>query len=317
VNRGIRFGLLKRSPVKYDADSSDPIKQERKDMKKVLVSVMLVLFSFSWAAAESSVWKAQKGTSVLYLGGTCHILREADYPLPPEFDWAYKAADILVFETDLGKFQEPETQQRMLARARYSDGSTVAEHLSPAAYEELRVYCESNGIPLVSLQEFKPPLLMIMLTLVEFMKMGVTQRGVDVFFYELAKKDKIAVEGLETVDDQIDYVASMADGSESEFVSYSLKEMNSIRQQFELLVHAWRVGDTEKLDTIMNHDLKSRLPKLHQRLIIDRNRNWLPRIDAYLKTPETEFILVGAGHLAGADGIIETLRKKGYTINKL
>ncbi len=286
-------------------------------MKKVFFGLMLVLFTCSWAAAESSVWKAQKGRSVLYLGGTCHILREADYPLPPEFDRAYKAADLLVFETDLGKFQEPETQQKMLARARYSDGTTVAEHLSPATYEELRAYCESTSIPLASLQGLKPSLLMVMLTMVEFMKMGVTQRGVDVFFHELAKKDKKAVEGLETVDEQIDYVASMADGIENEFVSYSLKEMNSIRRQFELLVDAWRVGDTEKLDTMMNHDLKSRLPKLHQRLMVDRNRNWLPRIDAYLKTPETEFVLVGAGHLVGPKGIIEALKKKGYVIKKL
>ncbi|MRR54415.1 MAG: TraB/GumN family protein [Deltaproteobacteria bacterium] len=286
-------------------------------MKKVFFSLMLVLFTCSWAAAETSVWKVQKGRSVLYLGGTCHILREADYPLPPEFDRAYKAADILVFETDLGKFQEPEIQRKMLARASYSDGTTVAEHLSPAAYEQLKAYCESNGIPLASLQGFKPSLLMVMLTMVEFMKMGVTQRGVDVFFHELAKKDKKAVEGLETVDEQIDYVASMADGIENEFVSFSLKEMNSIRQQFELLVHAWRVGDMEKLDTLLNHDLKSRLPMLHQRLMVDRNRNWLPRIDTYLKTPDKEFILVGAGHLAGAEGIIEALKKKGYVISKL
>jgi len=286
-------------------------------MKKLIFSIILVLFSYTLAAAESSVWKVQKGTSVLYLGGTCHILRETDFPLPPEFDSAYKAADILVFETDLGTFQEPETQQKMLARARYSDGSTIAEHLSAATYDELRVYCESNGIPLASLQEFKPSLLMVMLSLMELMKMGVTQRGVDMFFYDQAIKDTKSIEGLESIDQQIHYVVSMADGSENEFVSHSLKEMNSIRQQFNLLVHAWRIGDTEKLDTMMNHDLKSRLPQLHQGLIIDRNRNWLPRIDAYLKTPATEFILVGAAHLVGVDGIIETLKRKGYVISKL
>lgn len=286
-------------------------------MQKIILSLTLVILSCNWAAAESSVWKAQKGRSVLYLGGTCHILRDADYPLPPEFDRAYKAADIVVFETDLGTFQSPETQRKMLARASYADGSTVAEHLSPAVYAELRAYCEANGLPLAPLQGFKPSLLMVMLTMVELMKMGVSQHGVDVFFHELAKQDKKAVEGLETVDEQIDYVASMADGIENEFVSYSLKEMNSIRQQFELLVDAWRVGDTEKLDTMLNHDLKSRLPQLHRRLMVDRNRNWLPRIDAYLKTPETEFILVGAGHLVGPEGIIEALKKKGYTIKKL
>jgi hypothetical protein len=305
-------------PGKAECQGPEDLLHERKNMMKVLLlGFMLVLFTCSWVAAESSVWKAQKGANTLYLGGTCHILRETDYPLPPEFDRAYRASDVVVFETDLGRFQEPEAQQKLLASSLYTDGSTIENHLSPAAYKELTVYCEANGIPLLPLQGFKPSMLMTVLSLLELMKMGVTQRGVDLFYYEMAQKDKKGIVGLETVEEQIYFVSTMADGSENEFVSHSIKDLGTVRQQFDALAHAWRTGDAEKLNGIMNSDLKKRLPKLYKKLISDRNRNWLPTIEAFLKTPKTEFILVGAGHLVGPDGIVEVLKKKGYSVEKL
>jgi len=286
-------------------------------MKRVILGIVLVLFVCTWASAESSVWKAQKDNSIIYLGGTCHILRETDYPLPPEFDKAYKASEVVVFETDIGKLQDPSAQQRLLAKALYADGSTVDKHLSARTYAELSAYCESKGIPLKALSQFKPSLLMATLTVLEFMKLGVTQQGVDMFFYGLANKDKKVVERLETVDEQIDYLVSMADGNEDEFVSYSIKDMETIRQQFKILADAWRKGDAEKLDELMVAELKTQQPKLYKKLITDRNRNWLPLIDAYRKTHGTKFVLVGVGHLVGPDGIIEALKKKGYKVDKL
>src|SRR5512143_2468320 len=107
-------------------------------MKKIILSLVLVIVTCTWAAAESSVWKAQKGNTVIYLGGTFHILRETDYPLPPEFEKAYKAADTVMFETDIGKLQDPTVQQKMLTQAMYADGSTIDKHLSAKTYAELK-----------------------------------------------------------------------------------------------------------------------------------------------------------------------------------
>jgi len=286
-------------------------------VKKGISSIMLVLLLSTWASAESSVWKVQKDKSVIYLGATCHILRETDYPLPPEFDKAYKASEIVAFETDIGKLLEQSTQQKLLAQAMYADGSTIDKHLSAQAYGELSAYCKSNSIPLETFKQFKPSLLIVMLTTMELVKLGVTQRGVDLFFYGLANKDQKLVEGLETVEEQINYFVSMADGNEDDFVSYSINDMKNIKQQFEILVDAWRKGDTEKINELMVAELKTKLPKLYKKLLTDRNSKWFPKIDAYLNTPETEFILVGAGHLVGPEGIIELLKKKGYTIDKL
>jgi uncharacterized protein YbaP (TraB family) len=278
---------------------------------------MMVLFVCTWASAESSVWKVQKDKSVMYLGATCHILRETDYPLPPEFDKAYKASEIIVFETDISKLQEPSTQQKLLAQALYADGSTVDKHLSAQAYGELSTYCKSNGIPLEAFKQFKPSMLIVTLTAMELMKLGVTQQGVDLFFYGLANKDKKIVEGLETVEEQIDSIVSMADGNEDDFVTYSINDMKNIKQQFEILANAWRKGDAEKLNELMVTELKTKLPKLYKRLVTHRNNKWFPLIEAYLNTPQTEFILVGAGHLVGPEGIIAVLKKKGYTVDKL
>ena len=286
-------------------------------MKRVILSLLLVLIACTWASGESSVWKAQKDNSFIYLGGTCHILRATDYPLPPEFDKAYKASQMVVFETDIGMLQDASLQQKLLTKAMYTNGSTVEKHLSPKVYGELSAFCEANGIPLKALSQFKPAMIMLTLTVIELKKLGVTEEGVDQFFYGLANADKKPIEGLETVDEQIDYMATMADGNEDEFVSYSIKDMKTIEKQFDSLATAWRKGDAKKLNELMVSDLKSRQPKLYKKLITDRNRNWLPLIEAYQKTPQTEFILVGVGHLVGPDGLIEVLKKKGYKVDKL
>jgi len=285
--------------------------------KIIIVSIVLAIFASTWAAAETSVWKAQKGNSIIYLGGTCHVLRETDFPLPPEFEEAYRAAKIVVFETDLGKLQDPATQQRLLKKSMYADGSTIDQHLSAQAYARLSAYCEANSIPLNALRQFKPAMVIMTLTFMELMKSGVSQEGVDRHYYERAIKDKKIVKGLETVDEQIDYVVSMADGNEDEFVTYSIRDLKTLKQKYATLVHAWRTGDSKKLEELMVTEIQAGSPELYKKLLTDRNRNWLPMIDAFGRTPQREFVLVGVAHLAGPDGIIEALRKKGYLIEKL
>ena len=286
-------------------------------MKKGIVSIVTVLFMCTWASAESSVWKVQKDKSVMYLGATFHMLRETDYPLPSEFGKAYKASEIVVFETDIGKLQETSTRQKLLAQFMYADGSTIDKHLSARTYGELSAYCKSNGIPLEAFKQLKPSLLIVTLTAMELMKLGVTQRGVDLFFYGLANEDRKIVKGLETVEEQINYLVSMADGNEDDFVTYSINDMKNVKQQFESLANAWRKGDAEKIDEYIVAELRTKLPRVYKKLFTDRNSKWLPMIEAYMNTPETEFILVGAGHLVGSEGIIALLRKKGYTVDKL
>ena len=286
-------------------------------MKKILFSIILFLFFCTQSQAETSVWKIQKDESVLFLGGTIHLLRPSDFPLPYQFEEAYSASDTLVFETDPGQFNNASTQQRLMSEAMYADGSTIDEHLSPETYSLLNEYCASNGISLSKFKRFKPSMIAVTIAVIELAKLGASLEGVDMFFYKLAKRDNKVIEGFETVDEQIHFMVGMGEGNEDEFITHSINDIESIKQQYEIMINAWRDGDAEKLNDLTVAEFKTKMPKLYKELLSDRNENWLPVIDTYLETPQIEFILVGAGHLVGADGIVEALRQKGYKIEKL
>lgn len=286
-------------------------------MKRILLSIILVLIICTQSLAESSVWKIQKNESVMFLGGTIHVLRQSDFPLPPEFQKAYRESDILVFEIDLGKFKEEETAQKLISKAMYADGSTIDKHLSSKTYSLLNEYCASIGIPLTQIKQFKPSIIVAMMTGVELAKFGAVQNGVDMFFYQLATKDKKFTEGLETIDEQIHFTVGAGVGNEDAFITHSINNLKSINQQYDSMVDAWRTGDVKKLNDMIIAEMKTTTLKLYKELLTDRNEYWLPKIDAYLGTPRKEFILVGAAHLVGTEGIVEALRQKGYKVEKL
>ena len=66
----------------------------------------------------------------------------------------------------------------------------------------------------------------------------------------------------------------------------------------------------------MLSDLKSE-PQMYERLLLERNRTWLPKIEALFARPRPSFVVVGAAHLVGADGLLAMLRARGYTIQQL
>ena len=286
-------------------------------MKKILLSAFLVLMVCTQSLAESSVWKIQKGDAEIFLGGTFHILRQSDFPLPEEFEKAYSSSDILVFETDLGKLKDASTQQRLISKAMYADGSTADKHLSAETYRLLKQYCESNSIPLSQLMQFKPSVIAITMAVVELAKLGAAQDGVDMFYYQSATTDKKPIEGLETVDEQIDFIVGMGEGNEDKLITYTINDLVSIKENYETMTDAWRKGNVQGLYNLILREIKTKMPGLYKDLITDRNEKWLSRIDAYLETPEREFILVGVGHLVGPEGIIEALRQKGCKVEKM
>ncbi len=80
------------------------------------------------------------------------------------------------------------------------------------------------------------------------------------------------------------------------------------------MVRAWATGDVEALDEYVNGDLREDEPEVYEAVIVQRNRNWIPQIEAVLEGEGTVFIAVGAGHLPGDEGVIELLRDQGYEV---
>ncbi len=264
--------------------------------------------------AETSVWKVSRGDNELFIGGTVHVLSKDDFPLPDVYDKVYDRVDKLILETDLQAAQSPEFQAILMQKAVYTGGKNLGTELSPETFQALQAYTAEAGIPLENFMIFKPGMLSVMLTMIELNKLGLGNAGVDQYYFDKAVADKKTMGELESMESQIDLIANMGVGREDEFIAYTLNDMKELPTMIGLMVDAWRVGDLEKLDEIAGTPLRAKFPEMYKQLLLDRNNAWMQQIEAMLNTPEVELVLVGCLHVAGEDGLIEQLSKKGYEI---
>ncbi|MBT8148253.1 MAG: TraB/GumN family protein [Gammaproteobacteria bacterium] len=281
--------------------------------------VVIILVSCGWtvALADTSVWVATSGATKVYLGGTVHLLRPGDYPLPEEYNQAYADSERLFFETDVSSMNDMSVQATMLQQLTYSDSRTLKTVLTEEAYEALAGHLATVGMPIMMMEKFKPGLVVSTLQLLEFQKLGFTPQGVDVYFNNRALGDAKSVGELESVQAQINYIANMGEGNESEFILLSLSDLEEISSSMEGLIAAWREGDIQALAELFVDDMRLESEELYNSLLLERNQNWLPIIEQMFKEDGNEFVLVGAAHLVGDDGLLSLLEAKGYQIEQL
>lgn len=284
-------------------------------MKKVLLFT-LVLFTATSVNAQTSVWKVTGKGSTIYLGGTIHVLRASDFPLPTQFDSAYARSSAIVLETNTDELQKPEVAQKMMQKMMFTDGKTLKTVLSDTSYKALEKLCASMGLPIANLATLKPSMVVLLATAMKLQQMGFSTDGVDKTFATKAKNDGKKILFLETIDQQIDFIANMGVGSENELVMQSLDDLEKTEKEFPALVNAWRTGSDKEMSKDADI-MKKDYPDIYKSLLVDRNNNWLPVIESYLATPETEFVLVGSLHLYTTDGIVKMLKDKGYKVEQL
>lgn len=281
------------------------------------VLALLCLFTGQSALAQSAVWVATSGAEKVYLGGTVHLLRPADYPLPEPFEKAYQDSSALYFETDISGMSDFAVQARMMQELLYSDGRTLQTVLDAPTYAALAAHVSTTGLPMQMMERFKPGMLVSTLQVIEFQKMGFTPQGVDAYFNSRALGDGKQVGELESIDDQIGFIANMGEGHESEFVRASLDDMKEIETAMEQMIVAWRSGDNATLEALFVADMKEEYPALYEALLVRRNTAWIDIIETLFENEGNEFVLVGAAHLVGEDGLLSLLEQKGFEISRV
>lgn len=282
----------------------------------ILFSVITFVLATATANAQSSVWKVSKGDQKLYIGGTCHILRAQDYPLPAEFDLAYAQADKLFFEIDPAVAKDPAFAMQVMQNALYLDGRSLQTVLNQEAYAALSEAVATSGMPMDGINRMKPGLAVMVVAVQELMKIGVSQEGVDFYYANRARQDGKTIGSLETAEFQMNMIINMGQGYESDFVLMSLKDLDKMETFIAEMIEAWRTGNIDQLDTLFNSTLLE-YPALYEDILVSRNEDWMPQIEAMLTTPEIEYVLFGAAHAAGEDGVLAMLKKKGYTVEQL
>jgi len=286
-------------------------------MKRINFIFVLILLSTAYSGwSQSSVWKVTGNGQTLYIGGTIHILREQDFPLPPEYDHAYHQSDVLVFEADAKAAQSPEVMTKIMQSAIYGGDTTLQTVLSKAVYDSLKTAFDSAGMSIALFNKMKASMVVMTLTAIEIQKMGFTASGVDMYFYNKGEKDQKTLLFLETLDQQIHLLVRMGEGNEDQFVRYSLMDIENIEGEFKEMLREWRIGSGRLVEEMIE-EMKSDYPGIYRDLLINRNNEWMKAIPAYLETDEVEFILVGDLHLYGKEGLLARLKNKGYTVEQV
>jgi uncharacterized protein YbaP (TraB family) len=285
------------------------------------VAVILV----SPAQAQSTrnfIWRisgppaaAARGT--IYLVGSIHLLTKDYYPLNPALDTAFRDSDLLVEEANLDEVLAPSSQILLLGRGLLPANQSLDKVVAPATYALVADRVKALGMPLGPLNRFKPWMLAMTLVELEWQKAGFDAAlGLDKHFHDRAKADGKMVQGLETVEFQVSLFDQMTADEQDHMLASSLKGIDTEQANVVKLTNAWKVGDVATVERIMLDDVRDD-PAMYQRLLVDRNRTWLPKLEALFARAGHAFVVVGAAHLVGPDGLLAALRAKGYQVDQL
>ncbi|OLE29023.1 MAG: hypothetical protein AUI36_30790, partial [Cyanobacteria bacterium 13_1_40CM_2_61_4] len=263
------------------------------------------------AAEKRSLWKIQAKNNTIYILGSIHYLKAQNYPLDPAIEDAFRDAKKLVFEVNLDSMEKESGSQLMLMKGLYAGGTTLKDHIAEKTYASAAKEMKELGVDVAAFNQFKPWLTAITLTALKLQKLGFDpKQGIDQYFYRKAKNENKEVDGLETLEFQIDLFDGMPERTQEMMLVQTLKDISTMEKEVEAIIKAWASGDVKAMESALLQSMRE-YPEVYQRLVSDRNRGWIPKIESYLSQSENYLIVVGAGHLAGKDSIIEMLKAKG------
>lgn len=281
-------------------------------MSRYLI-ILLLIFIAPFAVAGSAIWEVSQGVNKLWLGASLGALKKSAYPLPSEFDDAFRRADKLYVERDINAVSQPDFGMRAMQASVYRDGRNLKSVLSPSLWQELEKFAKARGVPMFSLLMFKPAFAGFTLTVLETKRLELAN-GVDAhYFYRATNNDK-PIATLESVEQQLGFLQRINEMDANVLMTSMLEELTDLSATLDKATRSWRAGDMQQLDQLKGNKMRTRAPALYQALVVNRSKAWLPQFKTMLKSPEIEYVLVDAVHLAGPNNLLQMLKAEGYSV---
>jgi uncharacterized protein YbaP (TraB family) len=286
-------------------------------MRRSLFLLLPLWFLLSGnALARPALWQAKVGNSTVYLFGTVHLL-------PDDTHWRFPALDQALAQSQTLYIELTDDDQASMAALvlRYGIDSDhpLSTQLSASDNTALAKAVQLAGLPggATTLQSMKPWLAALTLSVAPLMKAGLDPaEGVDKQLKAQMTNAGKPVLGLETAEQQIQFLANLPAPIQVAFLRDTLHDIDKDKEELLQLVDAWKQGDVAAIAKLENTELKDQEPALYQELLVQRNIAWAGKIRNMLKQPGTIFIAVGAAHLAGPDSVQAQLAKLGINVQQ-
>jgi uncharacterized protein YbaP (TraB family) len=288
-------------------------------------SFLLFLLALCSACAHAEppkplLWKVSDADNHIYLLGSFHALKPEDYPWSRSVDAAIGDAEKYVFELSPEELRSPDLATKMGHAALIGGNRTLRDNLPAPLMAELQAYLDENGIPSENIVGFEPWYVSLIISLAEMQRIGYDPKlGLDQqLIAHVATSGKPST-GLETGDEQIAALDSMTASEQQLALREALDEAARFRTQMNALHAEWRAGNAEALFARMGAELKQRYPALYQRIDVERNLAWMPKLKSLLDNEQHDdsLVIVGSLHLLGPDGLVARLRAAGYRVERI
>lgn len=264
------------------------------------------------AISGPALWQLSDEDTTIYLFGTVHVLPDGLNWFDSRIESAFNASEELVFEVDTRNAAA--AGQSIVAKALLSDGQTLRGLMTDENREEFEAALTELGLPKAGFDPMEPWLAAMSLSLLPLQAAGYnTESGVESSLTARAGDKKR--DALETIDEQIDLFDGMPMDLQLSYLNATVESLSEMATSVDAMVAEWAEGDAISLGQLMNADMDD--DALYERLLTNRNANWVGWINNRLEQPGTVFIAVGAGHLAGKDSVQEQLEESGLTVTRI
>ena len=265
------------------------------------------------------LWQVDSPTGRAYLLGSIHVLDQRVYPLAPVIEEAFAASHVLVLEADVFDTPREELVQSVMAYATYEPGQTLKNQLSESDYVALTGALLEAGIPIDSVQQYRPWFVSLMVDQALESRLGLRpEYGLDAYFQSKASGQK-AIEELESVEAQVQMLAGFSDQEQVLMMSSAMEDLEHAAEEFDEMVQIWQRGDIRAMEEQQRKEIQEDpgFEPIWKVMIDERNLVMADRIVTFMETNKRYFIVVGAAHLVGPQGLVALLRQRGYTVQQL
>jgi uncharacterized protein YbaP (TraB family) len=291
-------------------------------MMKKLVAVGAVLAGLflppGVLSAGTIFWKAAGRGGTVYMLGSVHVASPGLYPLPDAIEQAFERSEFLVVEANiLQNSMDMGLMTTIQEKGLLPEGRTLRDEIPADVYATLTSACAEIGADMENFNGMKPWLAAVNFEQMALMQSGFDPTaGIDLHFLNKASGNKQILE-LESVNFQLDLIAGLDGELQVSLLKSMVTESRQIKDEVTQVMDYWKQGNGEKIAALANEQFDPadrQSAALFRKLITERNYGMADKIESYLSAGKTYFVVVGAGHLLGKEGIVELLRKKGITV---